>query len=588
MLGISVLNPQLHSQRYLESRKFCVGSDASTCEITIDDPLIQACHFEVDWKGDTHPSSELTIRNLGNTLLLMDGRRLRRGTSCEVALPMTLWVGNSVIRLFSSAERSTIDDYLTFLPCTSDEVGFTGLAESFQAPASSTLVEWFHAFSQLHCLSPLGDEQQRAEYYQRATQAIFDPGGFDGGLVIKKQQGDWRIAASYLPHPQGEISYRRDLLERVLTQKATLFHDANQLAHLAGDTQGAGRSEALSPILDEQQEVTGFVYGMRYQHNKNSRVGIRPLEAHFLSLVAQAISHGEIRAKRDEEITASQLLLRQVFPEEVATQMRDDPQVLSGKSKEVTVLFADLRGYTNLVDQTDPSITFRMISDVMERWTHLVTQYEGAIVDYFGDGLTAFWNAPLDTAGHPSLAVQCAFEIHRSLQAINQDWGGLINQPIDAGIGIATGEALVGNCGSRTRIKYGPHGATVNLASRLEKATKMLRVPILISEVTAQHVAKTFSTRRLVRARLKGFQQPVTLYQPLPNEELELPQGWFDQFEFAIQQMESSEYEQAEEILGNLLQQQPSDTGTQALISLAQQRVELPLVLENSPGNHAE
>ena len=546
--------------------------------------MLMPQHFEVERCNDeTKPINDktvVTVRNFGNTLLLTNGKRLRRGTTGELTLPVSLWIGHTVIRLFEKTKAYAIDDCISHLPSAQSQDGLVLFPDSSHAPASNTLVEWFQTFLEMQKDSPLGNDQHRKDYYHRAAQAIFDPGGFDGGFVIKKQGDRWVIAASYLPHPNDEIAYRYDLLMEAFKTKTTLFHDATKLAkqrEQPGHQTSHDCSVAVSPIFDQGQQVTGFVYGVRYQHKKNSRVGIRQLEAHFLGLVAQAISNGEIRATRDEEIAASNSLLKRVFPEEVARQMRDDPSVLSGRNKEVTVLFADMRGYSTLVNQAEPQTTFHLISEVMERWTQIVTRLGGAILDYYGDGLTAFWNAPVDTPNHAALAVQCAFEIRESLAPINRNWAHLIGQSIDAGIGVATGEALVGNCGSRTRVKYGPHGAIVNLASRLESATKILCVPILISEATAQKVEKSFAVRRLLKARLKGFHTPLFLYQPRPIEDTSPQEDWFEQFEDAIQQIESNELELAEASLQQILRQTPNNSIAQSLVHLVHQHATPPL-----------
>jgi adenylate cyclase len=149
----------------------------------------------------------------------------------------------------------------------------------------------------------------------------------------------------------------------------------------------------------------------------------------------------------------------------------------------------------------------------MEHLTSRVMESAGVVVDYIGDGLLAMWNAPLEQSDHAARACRAALAMRDGLPELNRRWEGRIGKSIGVGIGINSGPALVGNTGSHKKFKYGPLGHTVNLASRVEGATKHLGVSLLITGSTRALVGNTFATRRLCRARVVGIAGEVELHE---------------------------------------------------------------------------
>lgn len=130
-----------------------------------------------------------------------------------------------------------------------------------------------------------------------------------------------------------------------------------------------------------------------------------------------------------------------------------------------------------------------------------------------GDGIMAMWNAPTPQPDHAIKACRAALAMSARMPAIQERWKNKITLPVKIGIGINTGTALCGNTGSKIKFQYGALGHTVNLASRIEGATKVLGVPILISGSTKQMIGNSFATRRLRKVRVIGINQPVDIYQ---------------------------------------------------------------------------
>jgi adenylate cyclase len=210
------------------------------------------------------------------------------------------------------------------------------------------------------------------------------------------------------------------------------------------------------------------------------------------------------------------------------------------------------------------------ISDIMTTLSRCVLAHRGVLVDYVGDELLAMWGAPEKPIEPARLACRAALEMLAALPALNQRWQALLQEPVQVGIGVNTGKAWVGNTGSEHKFKYGPLGNTVNLASRVQGATKYLGCPLLITQNTESQLEGSFETRRLATVRVVNIAEPVALY------ELTAPgrAGWPAQkvrSERALEAFERGEFREAARLLGNLLADHPGDAPAVMLLSRAVQ-----------------
>jgi adenylate cyclase len=229
------------------------------------------------------------------------------------------------------------------------------------------------------------------------------------------------------------------------------------------------------------------------------------------------------------------------------------PNAIRTQQREVTLLFADLRRFTELAGalHTDP-LACELLTQVMDCLSEAVASNGGYIVDYFGDGLMAMWNAPCDQPHHAEHACRAALEMLASLPAVTEDWIILTQTELRLGIGIHTGAVQVGNAGSAKKVKYGPRGPNVNLASRVEAATKELNVPFLTTRSTADGLTSGFIANRVCRALLPGLQQPVDLYsvQRSPRDPL-LEPAWRT-YDKALCYFEQGDHDAAAELLATI------------------------------------
>src|SRR5262249_52849253 len=217
-----------------------------------------------------------------------------------------------------------------------------------------------------------------------------------------------------------------------------------------------------------------------------------------LSVVA-AYGSGVVWLYRDEQRRRRQVRAafgRYVSPAVVA-RLAEDPGrlVLGGETRMLSIMFCDVRGFTSLAERFDAQGLTRFMNEYLTGMTDAVLAHGGTIDKYIGDAVMAFWNAPLDDADHARRAGRAALAMIDALHALNADWRaraqarGEADADVRIGIGLATGECCVGNFGSIHRFDYSVMGDPVNLASRLEGATKFYQVDILAAQATRERAA---------------------------------------------------------------------------------------------------
>src|SRR5262249_50428243 len=140
-------------------------------------------------------------------------------------------------------------------------------------------------------------------------------------------------------------------------------------------------------------------------------------------------------------------------------------------------------------------------------------EHDGVVVDYSGDGIMGMWNAPATHADHAAKACRAALSMLASLPDLDSRWHDRLGAPLRLGIGLNTGPALCGNTGSKQKFKYGPLGHTVNLASRVEGATKHFGIPLLLTGSTRARLGDAFAVRRLCKVRVVGIAGVVDLFE---------------------------------------------------------------------------
>ena len=203
-------------------------------------------------------------------------------------------------------------------------------------------------------------------------------------------------------------------------------------------------------------------------------------------------------------------------------RLQNQPHLLKlgGETKELTFLFSDIRGFTPISERykSDPQGLTKVINNFLTPMTDIILKKGGTIDKYMGDCIMAFWNAPMDCPNHQVMAIQAAREMKKKLKQLNKD--GVFDPPLNIGIGINTGEAVVGNMGSEQRFDYSVLGDAVNLASRLEGVSKNYNTTIVIGEDTYKSVkqyADYYKFYKLDDVQVKGKSNKVAIYSITTN-----------------------------------------------------------------------
>ncbi len=325
------------------------------------------------------------------------------------------------------------------------------------------LTEWLHAIVELQQAAP-----GSAEFFQRTAQAMLDLLGMDQGMVLLASEHGWNIAATAGTRHDGGARYSRTLVEYVAKNRRTFYQDLQQMVRMS---LSLARVEAAvaAPIFGLQNEVAGVLYGSR-SRGIFARGPVGPLEAQLAQLLAASVGANLARSSA----LRTRVQFEQFFSPELVRELEQNPNLLEGRSQEVTLVFTDLRGFTALSQRLGAERTCRMVRDMMEGLSEQIVAQGGVIVDYAGDGILAMWNAPTEQPDHAVRACRAALAMLGELPQINQRWGQEAGNALSLGIGINSGPAQVGNTGSSRKFKYGPHGHTVNVASRVQDATKIL------------------------------------------------------------------------------------------------------------------
>jgi adenylate cyclase len=185
---------------------------------------------------------------------------------------------------------------------------------------------------------------------------------------------------------------------------------------------------------------------------------------------------------------------------------------LQGERRKITVLFSDIRDFTRLAEKLPPEEVVSILNEFLDKMLNVIFERNGTLDKFLGDGLMVEFGAPLDDEKQETHAVETAIQMQRALAELNRKWESLGRPQLEMGVGIHTGQAVVGNIGSEKRLEYTAIGDTVNVASRLEHATKEIHVPILVSEATHSALSKQFKTKSLGPISLPGRETPIGVF----------------------------------------------------------------------------
>jgi class 3 adenylate cyclase/HAMP domain-containing protein len=263
--------------------------------------------------------------------------------------------------------------------------------------------------------------------------------------------------------------------------------------------------------------------------------------------------------KREERI---RFIFQKFVPQEVINQVLNlaSDSMLIGARQKVSVFFSDIRGFTTISESLKPEELVLSLNSYFDRMVRIIINKHGTIDKFIGDAIMAIFGAPLVRPDDAESAVYAAIMNSEALEEFNQGQRASGKIEFHIGVGINTGDAIVGNIGSEQKIDYTVIGDTVNLASRLEGLTKMYHVPIVISEFTKDEIpAGKFYFRELDTVRVKGKNKPVKIYCPYKLETAKAYTEYYKKFNDTLYQYYEGKFTEAKTSFMTLFQERPED-----------------------------
>jgi adenylate cyclase len=525
------------------------------------------------------PGGRCRLTNLGRRIWLQNQRELGREETCDIDLPYTVSLGDRAVSVEPAQTLHSLRQ-MTPRPAAVPESGHfpTMTLSAAEALDLERVFQWLHAV-----MDVLQTASSSSEFLEHAAEAALESVALDSCRVLLRRGDDWHTevykAVARLPTEPNWPPSRR-VLVAVGRQKKTVWELPEDASPTEGSLAGV-RAVVAAPILDARGEVIGALYGDRHLgSNPVALPKITELEAMLVELLACGVAAGLAREEQERRAIKAQVQFEQFFTPELARQLTQHPDLLQGQDAEVTVLFCDLRGFSAISELLGPTKTFELIGRVMDALSDCAFAHGGVVVDYIGDALLTMWGAPDKQPDHAVLACRAALAMLDKLPQLNAEWQPIMGQQLCLGIGIDTGRARVGNTGSHRKFKYGPLGNTVNLASRVQGASKYLKSSFLITGSTRAQLGSEFDVRRLSKVRVVNIDEPVDLYEVSAGGR-ENFRDRKNRYEQALDFFEKQDYNEAARILGTLLADYPGEGPSLVLLSRT-----VNAMLEGTPAGH--
>ena len=359
--------------------------------------------------------------------------------------------------------------------------------------------------------------------FEKATDIIFRSTPADRVVaLLAEQDGSDKLTpiAMRARDNKLEAHARKLSIGRTITRKVMKDRVALLSQDAASDEQFAGvdsivsqgvRSTICAPLVAETR-----VHGALYADRLDPFAAFKPDDLELVSAVAAQTAIAVENARAHERLAREEVAranYSRFLPEYVVKQMLENPDSfkLGGVSQVITILFADIRGFTRISEHAPPEKIVSLLNRYFSAMTEIIFAHGGTLDKYLGDGLMALFGAPTATPDDASNALNAAVAMQRRLLGINRELHDEGFPEIGVGMGLHTGEVIVGYIGSDRRSEYTAIGDTVNTSSRLESNAR--GGEILISDATAQSAHSRYKLNPREPIMVKNRQQPVNLWE---------------------------------------------------------------------------
>ncbi len=511
-------------------------------------------------------SGQVRIENVHDSaVLFMDGGTSLRPRHSIDARPGVLLIldGGVAIRFEEPIQLSAIGTP-TLAPIMGAEAFRNGAIQNNETLDSAKLIQWFQAV-----IIILQSASSSKDLFRQSVDALVRLVGMDNGAVVlwNSVTNKWttidRQSSTGLDEYADEWMPSQQILMAARSKREALFHVPSGVDPTRSAEQLSGF--VVAPILADDSSLIGVLYGER-RRDRVDRPDVSTLDAQLAQTIACAVATGLLRIERERRVAEEQARFEQFFTVELARSLTADPQLLDGRDADVTCLFCDIRGFSRISERLGPQEVMQWIQTVMGVLSDCVASQKGVLIDYIGDELFAMWGAPEPELDHAARACAAARLMLNCIPQLNEEWRSRLGTEFSVGIGVHTGRAHVGNTGSQRKLKYGPLGNTVNLASRVQGATKYLRTNILVTADTRRRMQNCEDFRRLCKIRVVNINEPVELYD-LP---MKADADWSKlktSYEAALLEFEAHDYRGAMRRLMECLEIAPDDGPSVLLLS---------------------
>jgi adenylate cyclase len=257
--------------------------------------------------------------------------------------------------------------------------------------------------------------------------------------------------------------------------------------------------------------------------------------------------------------------LRSIFSsyhsDKLVARLEEEPEAakIGGDNKDVTIIFTDIKGFTSFSEKHTPQEVVNRLNEYLGVMVQVIEEYDGYVDKFIGDGIMAYWGAPLAQADHANLAIACVLSMNNSMEKLCAKWQAEGVEPFAIRAGVQSGEVVAGNVGLRgKKMEYTVIGDTVNQAARLESSAKYYGVDALVGEKTYQMTCDVYDYRELDKIRMMGKEIPVTVYEligPLSGKINRLK----EKFAAALAIYRAGKWEEAEQYFNAIVAEFPND-----------------------------
>ena len=406
---------------------------------------------------------------------------------------------------------------------TTDQGGpAPAVAESRKAPDAQETAKLNRILKVLlNFAKDLNEARSVEDVLQRIMEIVFDHVPADRGFLMLREEGEDRLTPMVVKHrtgsDQGKITISKTIADRVLKDRVSILTSDAQVDPRfgAGDSiRFHGIRSAMCAPLWSNEEIIGIIHVdspmLTNCFTLNDLDLLTALGHNAAVAIERARLNQKIVAEEKKRERLGRFLSPQVTNRIINTSDSLGAELGVPEAKEVSVLFADIVGFTSMSEKMSPAAVSYLLNDYLSRMTEIIFKYDGTLDKYIGDAIMAVFGAPLDMPDHAAQAIRAGLEMRERLEEFNAERRE--SPQLRIRIGINSGKVVAGEIGSINKKEYTVLGDAVNIASRLESSVAKPMM-IVIGENTYEAVQGHFDCRSLGETELKGKAKKVTAYE---------------------------------------------------------------------------